>query len=85
MVVCFLFKIVIHLLQFIYLFILAVLGLHCCMQAFSSREQRLLSSCGVQASHCGGFACYGAWAVGTWASVVVEHGPSSCSSQALEH
>ena len=34
----------------IYLF-LTVLGLHCCMQAFSScREQRLLSSCGAWGS-----------------------------------
>ena len=29
--------------------------------------------CGVQASHCGGFSCCGAWALGTQASVVVEH------------
>ena len=34
---------------FIYLF-LAVLGLCCCAQAFSS--------CGVRASHCGGFSCW---------------------------
>ena len=34
-----------------YLF-MAVLGLHCCLQAFSScSEQSLLPSCGVQASH----------------------------------
>ena len=32
-------------------------------------EQGLLSSCGVQASHCGGFSC-GAQALGTPASVV---------------
>ena len=44
---------------FIYLF-LAVLGLHCCMQAFSScSEQRLLSSCGAQAD-CGSLSCCGA-------------------------
>ena len=40
--------------------------------------------CGVQASHCGGFSCRGAWALGTWASVVVAHGFSSCGSRALE-
>ena len=44
------------------------------MQAFCSREQRLLSSYGVQASHCGGFSCYGAQALGTGASVVVTYG-----------
>ena len=31
------------------------------------------------ASHCG------AWALGTWASVVVARGLSSCGSRALEH
>ena len=32
--------------------------LHCCAWAFSScGEQGLLSSCGAQASHCGGFSC----------------------------
>ena len=41
--------------------------------------------CGVRASHCGAFSCSGAWALGTWASVVVAHGLSSCGSQALEH
>ena len=35
----------------------------------------LLSSCGEQASHCGGFSCCGAWA-----SVAVARGLSSCSS-----
>ena len=35
---------------------LAVLGLHCCMQAFSSWEQGLLSSCGARISHWGGFS-----------------------------
>jgi len=38
------------------------------------REQRLLSSCGAQASHCGGFACCGSQVCGL----------SSCCSQALE-
>ena len=40
--------------------------------------------CGVQASHCGGFSCCGARALGTWASVVVAHGLSSCGLWALE-
>ena len=40
--------------------------------------------CGVQASHCGGFSCCRAQAVGTWASVVVARRLRSCGSQALE-
>ena len=37
---------------------MAVLGLPCCAQAFSScGESGLLSSCGEQASHCGAFSC----------------------------
>ena len=57
--------------KFIYLFIylfLAVLGLCCCVRAF----------------HCGSFSCCGARALGTWASVVVACGLSSCGSRALE-
>ena len=30
--------------------------------------------CDVQASHCGGFSCCGAWALGMLASVVVARG-----------
>ena len=49
---------------------LAALGLHYYVRAHSNcDEQGLLSSCGVQASHCGGFSC-GAQALGTPASVV---------------
>ena len=40
--------------------------------------------CGAQASHCSGFSCCGACALGTQASVVVAHGLSSCGSRALE-
>ena len=32
---------------------------------------------------CGGFSCCRAWALGVWASVVVERGLSSCGSRAL--
>ena len=38
--------------------------------------------CGVWASHCGGFSCCGARALGARASVVVAHGLSSCGSWA---
>ena len=40
---------------------------------------------GARASHCSGFSCCGARALGTWASVVVARGLSSCGSWALEH
>ena len=40
--------------------------------------------CGAQASHCGGFFCCGARALGVQASVVVARGLSSCGSWALE-
>ena len=40
--------------------------------------------CGAQASHCGGFSYCRAQVLGTWASVVVVHGLSSCGSWALE-
>ena len=40
--------------------------------------------CGARASHCGGFSCCGAWALGAQASVVVARGLSSCGSRALE-
>ena len=55
----------------IYLFIylfMAVLGLRCY----------------AWASHCGGFSCCGAQALGAWASVVVAHGLSICGLWALE-
>ena len=34
------------------------------------------------ASHCSGFSCCGAWALGAQVSVVVACGPSSCGSRA---
>ena len=40
--------------------------------------------CGARASHCGGFSWCGAQALGTWASVGVARGLSSCGSRALE-
>ena len=63
-----------------YLLILAVLGLRCCVQPFSSCGDRELATlcCGVRASPCGGFSCCGARAIGTRTSVAVAHG-LSCS------
>ena len=44
--------------KFIFNLFMAVLGLRCCVKAFSNcGEQGLLSSCGAPASHCGGFSC----------------------------
>ena len=52
-------------------FFLALPGLHCCLQAFSSwGEWKLLSSCDVQACHYHSFSLYRAWTLGAWASVV---------------
>jgi len=47
----------------VYLF-MAILGFHCCVGALSSFGSGALSSCGEQASHCGGFSCWGAQARG---------------------
>ena len=41
--------------------------------------------CGARASHCSGFAYYGAQALGTEAAVVAARGLRSCGSRALEH
>ena len=41
--------------------------------------------CGARASHCGGFSCCRARALGAWASVVVALGLSSCGLRAPEH
>ena len=57
--------------------VLAALDLHCCTGTLSScHQQGLLSSCGVQASHCSGFPCFccGAWALRLVGSVIVAQG-----------
>ena len=40
--------------------------------------------CGARASHCSGFSCCGARALGAWVSVIVAHRLSSCGLRALE-
>ena len=40
--------------------------------------------CSARASHCSGFSCSGAWALGTPALVVAARGLSSCGQRALE-
>ena len=70
--------------KFIYL--LAALGLRCCVRAFSScNEWGATLRCGTRASHCSGFSYCGARALGMRASIVVTRRLSSCGSQALEH
>ena len=60
--------------KLIYLF-LAALNLRCCMRAFSSWRRAVATlRCGARASHCGGFSCCGARALGARASVVVARG-----------
>ena len=60
--------------NFIYLF-LSVLDLHCCRGFFCSYgDWRLFSSCGAGASPCRGFSCWGAWTLGTQASLVAAPG-----------
>ena len=45
--------------------LLVALGLCCCVSTLSScRERGQVSNCSVQASHCGGFSCCGARALG---------------------
>ena len=68
---------------FIYLFLacwvfVAVHGLSLVLVSGSTLR------CGLRASHCSGFSCCGARALGVRASVVVAHGLSSCGSRALE-
>ena len=52
------------------------------MGFFLLRRAGATLRCGARASHCGGFSCCGAQALGAWASVVVARGLSSCGSQA---
>ena len=63
---------------------MAGLGLRCCARAFSSCGEQGLLFVAVRglltagASHCSGFSCCGARALGAWASVVV-----ACALQQL--
>ena len=63
---------------FIYL-LLAALGLHGVWALSSCHQKGLLSSCGVQASHCGGLSCWGAWALGYPGFGGCSSGPSTGS------
>ena len=59
----------------IFILFLAALGLCCHAWAFPQLQRAGATlRCGAQASHCGGFSCCRARALGAWASVVVARG-----------
>ena len=74
--------------SFIFYFILFYFWLHWVFIA--ARGLSLVAAsgptlcCGARASHCGGFSCCRAWALGARASEVAAHRLGSCGSQALE-
>ena len=68
------------------LFIFVCIGSLLLCVAFSSCGERgLLFRCGVQASHCSGFSCCGAWGLGVQASVVVALRLQSTDSVVVAH
>ena len=68
-----------------YLFIFGCIGsLLLCAGFLQLRRAGATLCCSAQASHCGGFSCCRARALGVRTSVVVAHGLSSCGSRALE-
>ena len=72
--------------MYILLYLFGCSGSSLVQWVFSSCEEwGLLSTCSAQSSHCGGFSCFGAQALGTWAAVIVGHGLSSCDFLALGH
>ena len=72
--------------KFIYLFIYCcVESLLLCTGLLQLRRVGATLCRGARASHCGGFSCCRAQALGARASVVVAHGLSSCGLQVLEH
>ena len=69
----------------IYLFIFGCVGSSLLHAGFLQLQRAGATlRCGAPASHCGGFSCCGARALGVWASVVVVRGLSSCGARALE-
>ena len=71
---------------FVFVFIFGCVGSLLLHTGFLQLQQAGATlHCGARVSHCRGFSCCGARAVGTRASVVVAHGLSSCGLQALEH
>ena len=65
------------------MYLLAVVGLHCCTRAFSScGKWGAILRCGALAFHHSGFSWCGAQALGTQSSVVAVHCLSSCGYRA---
>ena len=72
--------------EFIYLIYFWLLWFFVAVRCFLQlRRAAATHRCGAQTSHCGGFSCCGAQALGAWASVAAAHKLSSCGSRALEH
>ena len=69
---------------YLFIYFLAALGLHAVCGLSLVMASGDTVRCGAWASHCGGFSCCGARALGAWASVVVACGLRSCGSWALE-
>ena len=69
---------------FIYLF-LAALGLRCCVRAFCSCSEWGPLLIAVHRLLIAVASCCRAWALGTWASVVVARGLQSTASAAVAH
>ena len=79
------FKLMPLFLKYIYLFIFGCIRSLLLRMGFLQLQQTGATlRCGARASHCSGSSCCGARALGTWASVVVALGLSSCGSRALE-
>ena len=85
---CFLENVVYFIFLNLFLFILFIFG---CVRSsllwvgfLQLRWVEATLHCGVQASHCSGFSCCRARALGAWTSVVAARGLSSWASQALE-
>ena len=73
----------IFVLFFYLIYLLAVLGLYCCIWGLSRvSSSRDCSSCSMRASHCAGFSHCRTWTQGPRASVVVTCGFSSCGAWA---
>ena len=69
--------------KFIYLFIFGCVGSSLLCTGFLwLRREGITLCCRARASHCGGFSCCRARALGARASVVVARGLSSCGTRA---
>ena len=74
------------LIYFIYLFIFGCVESLLLFTGFLQLQRAGATlCCNAWASHCSGFSCCGARALGARASVVAARGLSSCGSRALEH